>query len=115
MSPDQPRTRRTRFASGSDNVFADVGLPDPAQALAKARLAEAVERTIGRRGLTQVEAAALMGMDQPAVSKIVNGRLDGFSQERLMRCLTALGDDVEIVVHQPERYEGEGRVVVTVA
>ncbi len=106
----QPR----RFEDGTGNVFADIGLPDPEGALAKARLAEAIDETIGRRGLTQTDAAVLLGVDQPTISRIVNGRLDGFSQERLVRYLVALGDDVEIVVRRPDRYDREGRVSVTV-
>lgn len=114
MSEKASTRVRTRFVSGSGNVFADVGLAEPEEAFAKARLAEAIVDTIERRGLTQMEAAELMGVDQPTVSKVANGRLDGFSQERLMRYLTALGDDVEIIVHRPERYEAEGRLTVTI-
>lgn len=113
MSESKPRNRRTRFASGSRNVFADIGIAESGEALAKARLAEALDDTMRRRGLTQEEAARIMGVGQPTVSRIVNGRLDGFSQQRLIRYLTALGDDVEIIVHRRDR-EGEGRVTVTV-
>ena len=96
------------------NVFADIGLAEPQGAFARARLAEAIDDTIERRDLTQGEAAEIMGIDQPTVSKIVNGRLDGFSQERLLRYLTALGDDVEIVVRRPEHYGEEGQLTVTI-
>lgn len=67
--------------------------------------------------LTQAAAAAIMGVDQPKVSLIANGRLDGFTQDRLMRYLRALGDDVEIVVHHPDHYEYEekGHLSVTLA
>lgn len=102
----------TKFISGSGNVFADIGLPAADDALAKARLAEAIEDTIRRRGLTQESAAALMASDQGTVSKLVNGCLDGFSQERLIRYLTALGDDVEIVIRRPARYGRRGRLTV---
>ena len=96
------------------NVFADLGLSEPDAALARARLAEAIDDTIERRNLTQAEAAELMQVGQPTVSKIVNGRLDGFSQERLLRYLTALGDDVEIVVRKPVEYGSPGRFRITV-
>jgi predicted XRE-type DNA-binding protein len=89
-------------------------VPDPEQALAKARLAEAVEDTIRRRGLTQEDAGSIIGVDQGTVSKLVNGRLDGFSQERLIRYLVALGANVEIVVQGPESYEAEGRLTVSI-
>ncbi|HET7276319.1 MAG TPA: helix-turn-helix transcriptional regulator [Longimicrobiaceae bacterium] len=107
----------TEFIRGSGNVFTDIGLPEPEEALAKARLAEAIAQTIERRCLTQTQAATIMGVDQPKVSLIVNGRLDGFTQDRLMRFLTNLGDDVEIVVKCAAQYENEdqGRLSVTLA
>lgn len=104
----------SHFTASSGNVFADVDLPEPELALAKVRLAEAIEETIARRGLTQKEAGTIMAADQPTISRIVNGSLDGFSQERLIRYLTALGDSVEIVIHHPEDYLSEGRVTVSV-
>ena len=73
----------SRFVRGSGNVFADVGLPNAEDALAKAKLAEAIAEAIERRNLTQTETAAILGVDQPKVSRIVNGRLDGFTQDRL--------------------------------
>jgi predicted XRE-type DNA-binding protein len=83
---------------GTNNVFADLGLPDAEELLAKANLALHIRRTVESRGLTQSEAAALMSLDQPKVSSIVNGRLDGFSTERLMRFLNDLGCDIQISV-----------------
>jgi hypothetical protein len=47
--------------------------------------------------------------------RVVNGRLDGFSQERLIRFLASLGADVEIVIHPPESDEGRGRIRVLVS
>ena len=63
--------------------------------------------------MTQVEAGRLLGVDQGTVSKLVNGRLDGFSQERLLRYLMALGESVEIVIHPAKRRGGAGRLTVT--
>lgn len=76
---------------GSGNVFADLGLPDAEEALAKARLAQEIVETIERKGLSQSEAAEMMGLDQPKVSALVRGRLSGFSTDRLFRCLILLG------------------------
>lgn len=64
------------------------------------------------RGLTQAEAATIMGVDQPKVSAVVNGKLDGFSMERLYRFLNALGRDVEILVG-PKPEGREARLSVT--
>jgi predicted XRE-type DNA-binding protein len=84
----------------SGNVFADLGFPEPAEELTKAQLASHIRQIVKRRRLTQVAAAALMGIDQPKVSALLNGRITSFSTERLMRLLTALGQDVEIVVQE---------------
>jgi predicted XRE-type DNA-binding protein len=97
---------------GSSNVFADLGVAEPDEELAKAQLASLIREAIKRRRLTQAEAAALTGLDQPKVSALVNGRLGGFSSDRLMRCLTALGQDVEIVVKTKVRSIGRGRLRV---
>ena len=76
-----------------------------------AQLASQIRAIIKRRRLTQVAAAALMGIDQPKVSALLNSRLTNFSSDRLMRLLTALGQDVEIVVKAAPRGE-RGRVRV---
>ena len=102
------------FVRVSGNVFADLWLPEAEEALAKARLAEAIADAIERQELTQSEAAVILGVDQPKVSKIVNGRLDGFTQDRLIRYLRTLGEDIEIRVSHPEENEGEGRLTVTI-
>jgi predicted XRE-type DNA-binding protein len=94
----------------SGNVFADLGLPDADDLMAKANLALHIRRTIEARKLTQAQAAQLLGLDQPKVSSIVNGRLDGFSTGRLMRFLTDLGCDVKITVSAPHP-EARGQAV----
>ncbi|HKS88651.1 MAG TPA: helix-turn-helix transcriptional regulator [Stellaceae bacterium] len=98
--------------AGSGNVFADMGLPEPEEELTKAQLASHLRQVIKRRRLTQVAAATLMGIDQPKVSALLNGRLANFSSERLMRLLAALGQDVEIVVKAKPRNRSHGRVRV---
>ncbi len=84
--------------ASSGNVFADLGLPDPEERLLKARLSILITRAIAARGLTQSEAAMLLGTDQAKVSLVSNGRLAGFSVERLLRFLLALDQDVTISV-----------------
>src|SRR3546814_2939204 len=97
---------------GSGNVFADLGFAEPEEELAKAQLASHIRQTIRRRRLTQVAAAALMGIDQPKVSALLNGRLANFSSDRLMRLLTALGLDVDITVKAKPRDRARGRIRV---
>ncbi len=96
----------------SGNVFADLRLPEPEEELTKAQLANHVRQAIKRRRLTQVAAASLMGIDQPKVSALLNGRLTNFSSERLIRLLTALGQDVEITVKAKPRNRAHGRIRV---
>jgi predicted XRE-type DNA-binding protein len=91
-------TEEIEVYSGSGNVFADLGLPDADELLIKAQLADQISDLIEERQLTQVEAAKLLGIDQPKVSALVRGRLSGFSTDRLFRFLNALGRDVEIRV-----------------
>jgi predicted XRE-type DNA-binding protein len=98
---------------GSGNVFADLGAADPEEELAKAQLASHIRAVIGRLKLTQARAGSLMGLDQPKVSALMNGRLTGFSSDRLLRCLTALGQDVDIVVRGQSKRDTRGRVRVT--
>ena len=83
-----------------------------AKELAKAQLASHIRQIIKRRRLTQVTAATLMGVDQPKVSALLNGRLANFSSERLMRLLTALGQDVDILVRAKPRSRARGRIRV---
>jgi predicted XRE-type DNA-binding protein len=97
------------------NVFADMGVKDPEEELAKAQLASHIRLTIRRRRLTQVQAARLMAIDQPKVSALMNGRLGGFSSDRLMRLLTVLGRDVDIVVNPKPRTRERGRIRVVEA
>ena len=97
---------------GSGNVFADLGLPDAEERLAKAELALRIAAAIGARRLTQARAAALLGIDQPKVSRRLRGQLSGFSTERLMQFLTRLGRDVDIMVRPVGRSRRQGRVRV---
>ncbi len=96
----------------SGNVFADIGVPEPEEELAKAQLASRIREIVRRSRLTQVAAAAVMGIDQPKVSALLSGRLTNFSSERLMRLLTRLGQDVEIVVKSAPRRRQRGRIRV---
>lgn len=97
---------------GTDNVCADLGLPDPEEHLAKAELASRINIAIREAGLTQAAAADLLGIDQPKVSRLMRGYLTNFSAERLLNFLTLLGRDVEIVVKRVPGAKRRGRVRV---
>ena len=87
----------------SGNVFADLGLRDADELLAKADLAHAIQQLIQAQDLSQRAAARRLGVAQPDLSNLCRGRLDGFSIERLCRLLTALGQDVRIVAQPKPR------------
>jgi predicted XRE-type DNA-binding protein len=86
------------IARGSGNVFADLGYPDAEEHLAKSKLVLAIANAIKERNMTQTEAAALMGLDQPKVSKLLRGHHRGYSSDRLLHILNLLGQDVIITV-----------------
>lgn len=106
------RKRKGLIEQSSGNVFADLGLVDPEARLAKAELARRIGDLIAERQLIQAEAAQLLGIDQPKISALLRGRLGGFSFERLMRFLTILGRDVQIVVKAKPGKRRQGEVVV---
>ena len=99
----------------SGNVFADIGLPNPEERLAKAELAIRLVSAIRARRLTQTSAARILRIDQPKISRLMRGQLSGFSAERLMHFLTRLGRDVEIVVKRAPRSRRQGRLRVASA
>jgi predicted XRE-type DNA-binding protein len=100
---------------GTGNVFADLGYADAEERQTKLRLAHAINGVIGRRRLTQMAAADKLGVSQPKVSALANYKLDGFSVERLMTFLTALDQDVEIVIKRKPRSRAAARISVVAA
>lgn len=86
------------FTPSSGNVFADLNLPQADDLLAKAELTAKIIAEIQRRRMTQTQAAAILGIDQPKISALKQGKLSGFSIERLIRFLLLLGRDIEITV-----------------
>jgi len=99
----------------SGNVFADLGLRDADELLVKADLAHAIQQLIQAQGLSQRVAARRLGVAQPDLSNLYRGRLEGFSIERLCRLLTALGQDVRIVVQPKPRSRSHARLRAPVA
>lgn len=83
---------------GSDNVFADLGLADAEKLKIKTGLVIEIRKAMKARGLTQQEAARLMGVTQPKVSGMMRGDFTNLSERKLMDCLTRLGYDIEIKV-----------------
>jgi predicted XRE-type DNA-binding protein len=100
-----------RVVTESGNVFADLGVADADQELMKARLTLQIARIIKERGLTQTQAAKILGVQQPHVSALARNRAGTFSVGRLMEFLTALGQDVEITVRTTRKHHGAMSVV----
>jgi predicted XRE-type DNA-binding protein len=100
---------------GTTNVFADLGYADAEERQTKLRLAYAINGVIARRRLTQAAAAEKLSINQPKVSALANYKLDGFSVERLMTFLTALDQDVEIVIRKKPRSRAAARISVVAA
>jgi predicted XRE-type DNA-binding protein len=87
------------YEIGSRNVFKDLGVPNPEEHLVKAQLVFKIDTIMKKRRLKQGDAAAVLGIRQPDVSKTLRGEFRQFSVERLLRFLVALNQDVEIVVN----------------
>jgi predicted XRE-type DNA-binding protein len=93
---------KKRYQAGSGNLFHDIGVPNAEEHLVKAQLVFKIDAILKARSLKQVEAAGVLGVRQPDVSKMLRGEFRQFSVERLMRFLVALDQDVAIVV-KPHR------------
>ncbi len=91
-------TKTPTIKRGSGNIFADLGLPDAQKLRVKAQIVAAISNQIRSQRLTQIAAAERMGLKQPDVSKLLDGRFEGFSLERLLGFLLALGNNITIGV-----------------
>src|SRR6188472_2136248 len=100
---------------GTGNVFADLGFPDAAERQARLRLAFALNQELEARKISQTDAAKVLGVTQPKVSALRRYKLAGFSVERLMNLLTALDQDVEIVIRRKPRSRKAARISVVAA
>ncbi len=104
---------KKRYETGSRNVFKDIGVPNAEEHLVKAQLVFKIDTILKKRGLKQVEAADLLGIRQPDVSKMLRGEFRQFSVERLLRFLVALDQDVEIVI-KPHRSRNDAAAMLVV-
>lgn len=100
---------------GSGDVLVDLGFTDAAERKLRVELAMRLNELIGARRLTQVRAAELFGIPQPHISELKNYKLSRFSSERLLRFVTLLDRDVEIVIRPKAKGRASGVVSVSVA
>jgi len=106
-------TQSIEVQTGSGNIFEDLGLENPDELLVKAELARRISGIITSQNTTQAEATEILGIDQPKVSALINGKLSNFSTIRLFRFLNALGRDVEIVVKPKSLPKAQTRVIAS--
>ena len=105
------------FTQSSGNVFADLGLADAREFSVKAQLVLNLKRLMKLHGLTQKEVARRTGSDQSTISKVLRGRLDQVTADRLLVWLTRLDQEVMITVRDhlgrnPQDHSPAGKVQV---
>jgi predicted XRE-type DNA-binding protein len=105
-------SEKIRVVPSSGNVFADIGVYDADEAHAKAEIVTRICSIINERKLNQRSAAKILGIDQPKVSALMHGRLDGFSSDRLFKFLNILDRDIEIVIKPKKQGAEQGRISV---
>lgn len=97
------RLDNIEYREGSQNIFEDIDLCDPEEAMAKARIALKIYEIIKKKRLTQAKAAKILKISQPKVSLLLRGYLTDFSLERLLRFLNDLGQNVYISIAPASR------------
>ena len=103
-------SKKIRAELGSENVFADLGLPDAATHFLKAQIVSEIYRLTREHKLTQARAGKRMGISQPEVSRLFKGNFREYSVDRLMELLTRFDRDVAIVVKPHGRTGKQGRI-----
>src|SRR3990167_11560444 len=99
------------YEESSGNVFADLGISNPEEALAKSQLAWEFSKIIKKKKLTQARVAQILKIKQPKVSLLLRGYLKSFSMERLFRFLNDLGQDIYIKI-TPSSHRGHGTTMI---
>ncbi len=107
--------RSIRHERSSGNVFADIEIRYPKEALAKAKIATRIRDVIEEKKLTQKEAAIVLDTDQPRISDLICGRLRRFSMDKLFHFLNALDQDIEIVLRNKSKNKKEAEIRVLAA
>ena len=112
MKRKRTAQREIAIEKSSGNVYADLGYVDSDDMLLKAQIVAKIAEIIEQRRLTQEQAAEILGLTQPNISRLLRGQFRGVSERRLLRCLTKLGRDVQIVVRQTPRRRAQGRLTI---
>ncbi len=109
------KATKVTMTPSSGNVFADLKLANAEEKQTKVRLAVMINKILKEKGLRQEAAAKLLDLNQPKISALANYQLEGFSVERLLRFLNALGRDIEIVIRRKQKSKRTGVTLVTAA
>lgn len=104
-----------KILKSTGNVYADIGFANDQEMVVKASLAEKILEIIKHRHLTQMEAALILGMSQPKLSRMLRGQFHGISEVKMLECLNRLGRDIQIVVRKANRDKRPGRTSVVFA
>ena len=94
------------------NVYVDIDVASADEMLVKAQLAASIQKILSTRNLTQTQAAEILGLPQPKLSRMLHGHFRGISEAKMMDCITRLGRDVRIVIGSEHRAGQTGRVAV---
>lgn len=106
---------KIRITPSSGNIFADLRLPNAGEKHTKVRLALTINKILKEKALRQEAAAKLLELNQPKISALANYQLEGFSVERLLLSINALGHDVAFVIRRKQQSKRTGMILVTVA
>lgn len=90
--------KKDKVTKGNDNIFAEIGVPEPKATLIRSQIMSRITEIIKERGLNQTQAGKILGLDQSRVSQLMNGKLSLFSHEHLYKLLNSLEQDVEIII-----------------
>jgi predicted XRE-type DNA-binding protein len=110
--PKSRKDFKPDYEIGSSNVYADLGRAAAGSLLIKAQLVSRISEILDQQRLTQIKAAALLGIPQPKLSSMLRGQFRGLSERKLMDCLTRLGQDVQINVRHTAKKQGQGALSV---
>lgn len=113
MSDNMTNESQIEVVRSSGNVFADLGVAMADEELAKAELAFSIRQCIKSKDLNQTDAATLLGTDQSKISLLMNGKVAGFTIDRLIRFLNALEMDVRISISPTTDHERGKTLVLT--
>lgn len=105
--------KKSDYVESCGNIYADLGRPNAAEMLVKAELVVKIMEETDRRRLTQMQAAELLGIDQPKISALRRGHFKGFSIERLLKFLLLLDFDIEITIKKKPKSRASGQLRTT--